>query len=98
MTEVEEGLALHALLQQAGFDSAWRLTRERGHSPNHDPSLSGYDHMLLRVRLEGEDLWVDLRHPDGGVGSIRRELLDGRWIGQVGVGVVPAPEAVSHEQ
>ena len=94
MTEVEAGLVLHALLQQAGFDSSWRLVRPLGQSPAHDASLSGYEHMLVRVVLEDGEQWIDLRH---GVGTIRPELLDGLWIGQEGVGTVPSMEAFPDE-
>ena len=97
MSEVEAALALHALLQQAGFESSWHLTRPLSGAPEHDASLSKFDYLILRVRVASRDVWVDIGHPEAVAIGVRPALIDGRWIGALREGIIPAEAAAYHE-
>ncbi len=50
-----------ALLRRLGFQADPALVRRGGFygDPTDIPSLGAFDHAIVRVRLEGKDLWVD---------------------------------------
>lgn len=78
-TAVERGLILHRLLLQEKITAEWALT---GQAP--DPrTLTGFDTMLLRIKLGADWTWVDPTCVSCAIGE-----LSPRWMGKDAVGAV----------
>lgn len=94
----EKALLMSALLHAMGIDAAPVLVdTDARHAPSDElPSHARFDHVIVRVRLDGRDWWLDpTRAPQGGTlanvvqSSYGRALvLDGS-----GAGLAAMPEA-----
>lgn len=78
-TPVERGLILHRLLLQEKIPAEWSLT---GAHPDVR-TLTGFDTMLLRIKLGAEWIWVDPTCTSCALGE-----MSPAWMGKPAVGAV----------
>lgn len=71
----ELGALMVALLRNAGITADFVLV-DRGPaygSDKDEPWLGAFDHVLVRARIGGQEVWIDPEDPDLAVGQLRAE-------------------------